>query len=171
MRRSDCRRSGLTLAEVAVSLVILGVAMTAGVQSLGSFAVGARTWQERSTGMELANRLMAEINTLPFKESGGANTIGREAGENDDDRSTFDDVDDYDDWDVSPPRDTANTQMTGYDGYRQRVTVVFDESLGEEFGVTLTAGLVKKITVTVLKDGKELARLVTYRTDQQGNLP
>jgi hypothetical protein len=138
------------------------------VQALGSYAAGSLAWQERSVASELANALMSEIDSLPYCDPSGANVIARETGESADDRSTFDDVDDYDGWDVSPPRDRTNTAMTAYDGYRQQVTVAFDTSLATNTGVALTAGTFKKITVTILKDDKPLAQLITIRAKQSG---
>src|SRR5690554_5058354 len=91
--RCSHHRAGLTLAEVLTCLVILGVAMTAGVQALGSFAASGRAWKERNTAMELANALMVQINELPFNDPDGSNVIGRESGEITDQRTTYDDID------------------------------------------------------------------------------
>jgi len=160
----------MTLVEVTASLVILGVAVTAGVQALGSFAAGAKGWRERSTALELANALMAEINVLPFADPAGSSNIELEAGESDDDRTTFDDIDDYNGWDQTPPVDRTGAAMTAstYKGFRQQVSVVFDNSLATHTGMSLTAGGFKKITVTISKDDKVLAKLVTVRAKQSG---
>lgn len=162
------RFRGLTLVEVVISLVILGVAVAAGVQALGNFAAGSRTWQERSTALELANTLLAEIDSLPFCDPGGTNNISLDSGETSDDRSTFDDIDDYNGWDACPPKDKTNAPMTDYAGYRQQVTVAFDTSLATHTGATLTANTYKKITVTISKNDKTLARLITIRAKQTG---
>jgi len=162
------QRRALTLIEVVVSLVILAVAVTAGLQALGSFATGSRIWQERSTAIELANTLMAEIDALPFADPAGGSTIGVDSGESATDRSTFDDIDDYDGWDASPPKDKTNATMTGYDGYRQQVSVAFDNTLATFTGAALTANTFKKITVTISKDSRVLAQLTTIRAKQSG---
>lgn len=166
MRRPTGQLRALTLVEVVLSMVILGIAISAGVQALGSFAAGSLAWRERNTAGELANALMAEIDSLPFCDPSGSNTIARESGESADDRSTFDDIDDYDGWDVSPPRDKTNAALTIYDGYRQQVAVAFDTSLATKTGVALTANTFKKITVTILKDDKVLSQLITIRAKQ-----
>ncbi|GMV98676.1 MAG: hypothetical protein AMXMBFR83_30240 [Phycisphaerae bacterium] len=154
----------MSLVEVAVSMLIVGVGLTAGVQALGSFAAGSRAWQERSVAAHLAAQLMAEINALPFQEPGGAaGTIGRESGETAL-RTTFDDVDDWDGWYQSPPVNSWGSPMSEYTGYCQQVSVTFDTSLATRTGLTFPAGAAKKITVTVLKDGKTLARVTTIRT-------
>lgn len=166
--RCSHHRAGLTLAEVLTCLVILGVAMTAGVQALGSFAASGRAWKERNTAMELANALMVQINELPFNDPDGSNVIGRESGEITDQRTTYDDIDDYDGWDASPPVDATGAPMTAYADYRQQVTVEFDTTLAARTGWSLGSGNFKKITVTILKDDKELARLTTIRARQSG---
>ncbi|MEP0843428.1 MAG: hypothetical protein HRF43_12060 [Phycisphaerae bacterium] len=154
----------MSLVEVAVSMLIVGVGLTAGVQALGSFAAGSRAWQERSVAAHLAAQLMAEINALPFQEPGGAaGTIGRESGETAL-RTTFDDIDDWDGWNQSPPVNSWGSPMSEYTGYCQQVSVTFDTSLATRTGLTFPAGAAKKITVTVLKDGKTLARVTTIRT-------
>jgi prepilin-type N-terminal cleavage/methylation domain-containing protein len=162
------QRKGLTLAEVVISLMILAVAVTAGVQALGSFSVGGMAWQDRSTAIELANALMAEIDSLPFADPAGSSTIGLESGETPGDRSTFDDIDDYDGWDACPPKDKTNAEMSAYGGFRQQVSVAFDNSLSTATGVAFAAGNFKKITVTISKDDKVLAKLVTVRAQQRG---
>lgn len=163
-------RRGLTLVEVTVSLIILGVAITAGVRTLGSFATGSRAWQERSIALELANALMTQIATLPFSDLDGGGLIGRDAGEQAHDRSRFDDIDDYHGWDASPPKDAANEDMTDFAGFRQQVTVAYDDSFGEHVGGGLAADTFKEITVTISKDDKVLARLVTVRARRSGGM-
>jgi type II secretory pathway pseudopilin PulG len=168
MSRRPRQLRALTLVEVVISLIILAVAITAGVQALGSFAAGGRAWQERSTAIELANTLMAEIDSLPFADSGGSISIGLDSGEDPENRSTFDDIDDYNGWDASPPKDKTNAPMAACDGFRQQVTVSFENSLSAYTGVILTAGGFKKITVTISKDDKVLAQLTTIRSKPSG---
>lgn len=168
MRARANIRAGLTLAEVAISLVVLAVALTAGVQALGSFAVGARVWQDRSVAMELAHRLICEVSALPYRDpNGGSVQIGRETGEVTGSRTTYDDVDDYDGWDASPPQDAAGTAMTQYAGYRQQVSVAYDTSLSTYTGQAFGNSTFKQITVIISGNGRALARLVTIRTDAE----
>ncbi len=48
--------------------------------------------------MELASQLVAEINVLPFADPSGSTHIGLEAGEITGNRTTFDDIDDFNNW-------------------------------------------------------------------------
>lgn len=169
MRVARAHARAFTLAEVVVCLLIVGVAITAGLQSLGSFAIGSRAWRERSIATVLANQLMAEINALPYADPSGASVIGRDAGETTGTRTTYDDIDDYDGWNESPPKDASGNVMTQYSGYRQQVSVVYDTSLATKTGLTIAGGTSKKITVTVSKDNKILAKLTTIRTQNKAS--
>jgi type II secretory pathway pseudopilin PulG len=164
MRRTPSR--GLTYIEVVVSLAILSTAMVAGLQTYGQFALGCRTWEERSKAAQLANRLMGEIMLLAYADPTtpnplAAHTLGPEESAND--SSVFNDVDDYHGWNASPPRGRDNVAITGYDGYRQRVSVEFDTSFKTATGLPISDYTVKKITVTIFKGDREMAKLVAIR--------
>ena len=163
MIRAGQGRLGLSSVEVVVSRAIIATSVAASLRAFGSYAMGRRAFEERAVAIELANQLMAEINQLPFAEP-GSNTLGLDAGEIASNRSTFDDIDDYHNWDASPPRDRTNAPMTQYEGYRRKVEVVFDTSVPNPPGGAWAAGTFKRITVRVSKDGKVLATLVTLRS-------
>ncbi len=156
-------RQALSYIEVVVSMAIIATSIAASLRAFGSYAAGRRVFEERAVAIELANQLMAEINQLPFAEA-GSTTIGLDAGELASSRSTFDDIDDYHNWDVSPPRDRANTTLTQFNGYRSTVSVAFDSSIPSPPGGTWTAGTFKKITVRIYKDSRLLTELVTIRS-------
>jgi type II secretory pathway pseudopilin PulG len=151
----------MTYIEVLVCLVIIGTSVAASMRAFGSFAIGRRIWEETAIAGELAHQLMVEINALPYSEPSGGNTIGLE-GESSTDKRTFDDIDDFNNWTETPPRDHTNTVMPEFDGYSRRVSVAFTN--WSPSGVSFSTGTFKKITVVVTKDGRELARLVTLRS-------
>lgn len=168
------RQRALTYVEVLISLVILATAVAASVGAYGSFAGGSRAWGERSTAAELANRLMSQVFTLPYADPSvsdpcAMHTIGVDSGENAANRTTFDDLDDFNGWNVTPPRDTANAEQAEYTGYREQVTVAFDTSLATATGTSISAWGAKSIRVTVYKDDRALAELVTIRTCHDAN--
>jgi len=152
----------MTYVEVLVCLVILGVSVAASMRAFGSFAMGRRIWEETAVAQELANQLMVEINMLPFSDPSGSNSIGIEAGESSTDKRTFDDIDDFNNWNESPPRDRNNAIMSGFEGYSRRVSVGFSD--WNPSGVTFPTGTFKKITVTASKNGRELARVTAFRS-------
>jgi hypothetical protein len=168
MIRTPHPRRALSYVEVVVSMAIIATSVAASLRAFGSYSIGRRAFEERAVAMELANQLMAEINQLPYEEA-GSNTIGIDASESTSNRSTFDDIDDYHNWDVSPPRNRANTSLTQYDGYRQAVQVAYETTIPSPPGGTWAAGAFKRITVKVYKDGKLLATLVTVRSRNNAN--
>lgn len=165
---SRIRRRALSYVEVVVSLAVIATSVAATLRAFGSYAVGRRAFEERAVAIELANQLMAEINQLPFAETGGG-AIGLDAGELSSNRSTFDDIDDYHNWNASPPRDRSNAALTQYEGYRQEVKVALDTAIPDPPGGTWAAGTFKRITVRILKDGKVLATLVTVRANHNAD--
>jgi len=142
---------GITYVEVLVSAVILGAAVAGGLQALGHFAHGSASWEARSIANELAADLMAQIDALPFEDPSGSAGIGVESGEVSGDRSTFDDVDDFHGWTASPPRNRANQELTAYGDFRTAVEVAYDDTVISPLGVTVPAGSIKRITVTVCR--------------------
>jgi hypothetical protein len=161
---SRYRRPALSYVEVLMSLMLIATAVAASLRALGSYAMGRQAFEERAIAIELANQLMAEINQLPFADPAGGNTIALDSGENASNRATFDDIDDYNGYDQSPPRDRSNTSLTHYTGFQQQVTVAFDTTIPAPGSGTWTAGTFKKITVKILKNGKPLVTLVTVRS-------
>lgn len=163
------RRAGLTYVEVVVSLAILATAAAASLQALGSFALGNRLWVEKSTAMELANQLMAEINLLPFADPVSSTGLGIDAGEVATSRTTFDDIDDFNGWTEPQIRDRTGAPVSGYSGYSRQVTVELETTAAAQVQPALSNSVLKRITVVVCKDGKELAKLVVIRGAHHAN--
>lgn len=157
------RRRALTYFEVVVSLAILATASAASLQALGSFALGSRLWRERATAQELASQLQEEIETLPWADPAGGATIGIEVGEASGNRTTFDDIDDFDGWTEPSIQDRAGASLPGYGGYSRSVTVAYANDISSATTPALPTNTFKKITVTVWKNGKQLARLTAIR--------
>lgn len=158
------RASGMTLVEVVVSTAILAVMFVAGLSAAGAAASIQGRTSQHEIGVSLATELMEEILEAPFADPDGSALIARESGELATVRSTWDDVDDYDGWSASPPqsKDGAN-QMTSTAWTRSVSVVHVDPADLATTSVSVTG--VKRITVRVLLNGTEVARLVSIRTD------
>ena len=101
-------------------LIVSGVL----VASLGTFGAIARARQghvDRAAASALAERLLAEVVQSRFQEPSGATALGPDAGETS--RAAFDDVDDYDNWQASPPRGRDGSTFDGYAGWKLKVKV------------------------------------------------
>ena len=71
----------------------------------------------------LADELMSEIVQQPYSDPDGSAVFGRESGESPTPRSAFDDVDDYDGWNASPPQYRDGTTIPDRTNWRQRVVI------------------------------------------------
>jgi hypothetical protein len=146
------RHRGIAYVDVFVSMVVVSLAIVAGLNAFGVFAREGRADRETAIATELAAQLAAEIRGQAFEDS-SAPLFGPEVGETDGTRSSFDDVDDYNNWSASPPKRRDGTVMTDYQGYTQEVAVALYGSANQ-----------KKITVTIKKDGRTRAEFVLLRS-------
>ncbi|MFC1498741.1 type II secretion system protein [Verrucomicrobiota bacterium] len=117
---SDIRnQKAFTLIELIVTIVIIGVAVTA--LTLGFYEKVKSLDFERSAqnATLLADDLAYEIRSKIYEEP--TNSFGAEESSP---RSNFDDVDDYDGWSESPPRTIEGTAMTDYNGFTRSVIIM-----------------------------------------------
>ena len=160
------RERGVTLIELIITIVILSIAVVAVVSAISS-SIGRSAdplWQTKS--LQLAQAYLDEIGTKRFDEdtgnggvpsdTSGVCDIGAEAGET---RATFDDVDDYDGVDDSPPVLQTAAGFSSYTGYRVQVAVV---CAGTEVGGA-DNNAAKRIDVTVTPPGQSALVFSLYR--------
>lgn len=149
------KHHGLTLVEVAVSTVIVGVMLVAALETLGAVLRSQRLNAARLTGPGLAHEIMGEILSLPYEDpENPGGSIGTDSGESSSDRTAFDDVDDYDNWSENGPEGKDGAGYSDYTGWERDVQVDWVNSTtlavaGSDTGL-------KRITVTVTDpDGVE----------------
>jgi MSHA pilin protein MshD len=116
-------RAGLSLIEVVASTMIVGLMAVAALNSLGAATRSSESIGNRAVAMGLADELMSEILQAEYSEPSGSVGFGPDSGELGGPRSVFDDVDDYDGWNESPPRYRDGTPMPDRDDWRHRVEV------------------------------------------------
>ena len=120
--RSLLPRAGGTIVEVMVSVMIVGVLIVPVMSVLMRTANGYYRDTVRHRAVHLAHDLMAEIQTLPYQDPQSAGRrFGRELDEDPNDRTTWDDIDDYRGLDESPPRTRVGTVIEDAQDYRRRV--------------------------------------------------
>jgi type II secretory pathway pseudopilin PulG len=156
-------RAGFSLVEAVICIMIVGLTLVAAMQTVGASAKSRTITQRRATGAMLAQDLMAEIVAQPYADPDGLNQLGLEAGEVFGDRSTYDDVDDYDGYTESPPRDQSNNVIPGFTGWRRTVKVDPVDPASPDTVRLLESGA-KRITVIVHYGDFEAARLRAVRT-------
>ncbi len=158
-------RSGFTLIECAISVLLVGLLMVAALRSLGASKRRELATAERLLGQQLAGALLNEILLQAYVEPDTTQTavFGLEPGDTTGNRSLFDDVDDYLGWTETPPTDRNGTVIPGFTGWTQTVAVNWADPTTLQTTSSSNTGL-KKITVTVSKSGKTLGTLVGYRS-------
>ena len=155
---------GLSLIEVIASTLIVGLMMVAALDSLGAATRSAESIGNRAVALALADELMAEIVQLPYEDPTQAVVFGRESGEAASPRSGFDDVDDYNGWDQSPPQYRDGTVIADRTLWRQRV-LVHRVPPSDPAQSSSTDQGVKLIRVVIEYDGQPLAEQIAIRTN------
>lgn len=163
---SSCLSRSVTLIEVVISTVIVAVMLTSALQAVGAARLGLRKLNDRSVGMLLAQDLMAEILQEAYADPAYGSDSGIGPGSDEvatGNRSLYDDVDDYHGWQASPPQYKNGTPIAWATGCQRTVTVVWVDPDNPSVAVGSPSGA-KRITVTVRKDGLDVATLVAIRT-------
>lgn len=174
---------GLTLIELLVFIVILGVAATAMLTVFGSLTRNSASLLPDKQAQAIAASVLAEVLAQPSTfcdpNDGNAPTatspagcaslpeaIGPELGESRGGVSPFDNVNDYDSLAqypismLNPPPATGVTLLTGLPGYTYQVTVAYTNAVPN---VTVTPNDALLVTVTVRLNGTVAAQLQGVR--------
>lgn len=154
--------SAFSMIETVVSIMIVGGLLVVAMNTAGAAVTGQQKIGERAKGMLLAEGLMDEVLRQAYEEPDDTPTFGREPSESGSNRADYDDVDDYDGWGTSLPESKVGTSMSGYTGWKRSVVVEWVNS-SNLTGVSGTDTGVKRITVTVTRDGRTVAKLVALR--------
>ncbi len=162
-RRWVRRAHAVTMVEAVVAIAIVGLMLVAALRTVGA----ARVLEVRSSdsfkGALLAQSLMTEILAKPYSDPTASVTLGVDPGESTGTRAKFDDVDDYNGWDCTPPQQADGTQETNLSGWRTAVAVVWVDPYDPRKTSLLETGA-KRITVTVQRRNGLAATLVAVRT-------
>ncbi|RIK79176.1 MAG: hypothetical protein DCC67_10760 [Planctomycetota bacterium] len=158
-------RSGLSLVETVVSAMLVAVVLLGSMDLLGAVTRDRTATSDKIRGDLMAHGLMAEILSSRYVDEGALPLFGPELGEATGNRSSFDDVDDYNGWSASPPQDRNGAEMPNGSGWRHAATVEFVLADSPATVSLLDTG-VKRITVVVQRNGRTMAKLVSLRTDK-----
>lgn len=152
----------MTLLECVAASLILAVIAVAAVRAAAGAAAAQATSSRSVTAVLLAESLLSKIERTPYIDPSNPNTLGRDAGESATDKTTFDDVDDFDGWSESPPQDSNGVAIPNMTGWSRKVSVIYSD-LGpiaeDRWGNT---GL-KLITVNVYFNSKLACSLQSLR--------
>jgi prepilin-type N-terminal cleavage/methylation domain-containing protein len=155
---------GLTLIEVVASTLIVGLMAVAALNALGAATKSANSIGNRAVAAGMADELMSEIVMQAYRDPDGSPVFGHESGESTTVRSAFDDVDDYDGWNASPPQYRDGTIIPDRTSWRQRVTVTYVTPTNLTTTSATDQGA-KRIRVQIEYQGTVLADQYSVRTD------
>lgn len=155
-RSSGSSARGMTLIEVAMSTVIVGVMMVAALSGVAASAKERAAMANAATAQALGESLMAEIDRVAC----GSGMIAADLGAGN--RLAFDDVGDYTGLNDSPPKERDGTAIPGVSGFSRSVAVTNVDPATLSSGPP-TSGF-RKVVVTVAYNGKVLATLWTIRS-------
>lgn len=165
VRRRRVRRGGLSLIEVVVSTLLASIVLLGAMDLLGAVTRSRVANAELARGELLAHHLMTEILYNAYVDGGALPLFGPESGEASASRINFDDVDDYNLWNASPPQDRMGSTLANSAGWRHSVTVAWVNP-ADPSSISLVPTGVKRITVYIERNGRMIAKLVALRTDK-----
>ena len=138
-------RRGFVLVEVSVTYIILSLALVALVPSFIMAIRAAKNNEQIAAATQLSAELMEEVRMrkwdqatpLPAAHIAAGSALGIDTGETASDKRTFNDIDDFNGWTESTPRDPVMNALTDFPGYSRSVTVKYvDASLAASAAVT-----------------------------------
>lgn len=159
--------NGFTLIEILITLVILGIFML----SISSYLIITYRVTNRNKNnviaISLANGLMEEILSRRWDEryDTGSLTLGIDIGELITDKTTFDDIDDFNLYEESPPQDPLGNDLTAFGQFRLNVDVSY---LTTAFDTTLVPTVRKQINIFIRKNDKILYNISSLKSQQKG---
>jgi Tfp pilus assembly protein PilV len=158
-------RRGLSLIEVVTSTLLVALVLLGAMDMLGAVTRGRVSTSEQIRGDMLAQHLMTEILSKAYVDSSSSPLFGPESGEAIGSRYYFDDVDDYHLWTSAPPRYRDGTAMPNTSGWEHSVAVDYVTIANPSLPTLVDTGI-KRITVTIERNNRTVARLVALRTDK-----
>ncbi|MCC6971667.1 MAG: hypothetical protein IT434_15760 [Phycisphaerales bacterium] len=146
----------MTLIEVVVSTIIVGVMMTAALSAVATSAKERAAMAHAATAQALGESLMSEIDAVPCGSGMLAVSLGAA------NRTAFDDAGDYAGLNDSPPAERDGTPIANATGFARTVSVTNVDPTTLAPG-SPTSGF-RKVVVSVTHNGKTLATLWTIRS-------
>ncbi len=146
-------RHGLSLVEVVVSTLLVGLLLTASLVSVGGAARTTFAATQTSDMMYLAQQLLEEISILAFEDPNQTPVFGMEPGESTvpASRTQVDDIDDLANWSETPPKDRTGINLPSYIGWTRSVKVIQGSAQDRTIEVTVTAPSGRSMTLKAFR--------------------
>ena len=157
------RARGFTLVEGVICTLIVGMMLVGAISTIGASRRSQQGISDRATARLLAIDLLAEIVTKAYAEPDGSFAMGADAAEQSLSRATFDDVDDFNNYEEAPPKDLAGNVIPGCEKWSRRVRIEQVDSTNPDQPSVIETGT-KRITVSVSYNGTSVAERSAVRT-------
>jgi type II secretory pathway pseudopilin PulG len=163
---------GYILVEVSIAYLLLTLALVALLPVFIMAIRAGKNTEQLQVATYLTGELLEEVRMRKWDENTTAtlghiddpSPIGPDAGETASNKTTFDDIDDFNGWSETPARDPLNALMPGLSAYSRTVTVSYvDSSLASTGGAASDYKMVKVCTRTAKTEPLCLQTLFTNR--------
>ncbi|MGE3316530.1 MAG: hypothetical protein AB7O26_15550 [Planctomycetaceae bacterium] len=156
---------GMSMTEVVLSTILVALVVVGALNGVAGVMAGHASLSNVARANKLAAELLAEVLEQPYADPNETPVFGPESSESTSSRTDFDDVDDYDGWTATPPKSRTGTTLTGFDGWERKVVVKW-VTPNDPSVISGTDQGVKRITVTVSRNGVVIATQIGLRTDK-----
>lgn len=158
-------RRGLNLVEVVISTMLVSITLIGAMQCVGAAFRSRGGTGDSISADQLADQMLSEILEQEYEEPDATPLFGPESPEVSSSRAAWDDVDDYQNWTANPPQDRSGAVLPNLTGWQRDVLVELVDPNNPAVVVGSDQG-VKRITVTVLRNGQSVATRVGLRSDR-----
>lgn len=172
--RMHSRANGFTLIELVVLIVVLGLALTGVTLVINRTVAQSPKALVQTRAMDIAQSYLEEILQKRFDQHTGPGGIPRcdstdnnavacsnTLGPDGETRAWYNDVDDYNGINDSPPITATGTSLSDYQSYRVQITVTY---AGNELGFANNRQA-KRITVSVTTPLGNVIPVSAYRVN------
>ncbi len=122
MTRLGSTRSGLTLLEIMISLILVSTVLLVSLTASANLLRNNAQRRAAVDAEQFAGQILDEISALDFRDR-VTPIFGLETDETASDRTTYDDVDDYHGYTAKPPTHRDGTVIEGFEDWSFSVVI------------------------------------------------
>jgi hypothetical protein len=146
-----------------VSMAIMAILLVSAMRLSAAAGLDRQKTSQRAVGSGLADELMADIQRCAYSDPTSTPLFGIETGESRSNKTTCDDVDDFNGWTETTIQTSAGVARSDLPRWSRKVVVEWVVANSPATSSATATG-VKRITVTVLYNGAVVATRVGVRT-------
>jgi type II secretory pathway pseudopilin PulG len=150
--RAPRRPTGFSLVEILISIILVGLSITALVLASNSFTMANGAGTDLSTAEFLIEQIRELTTMLPAADPDNPTNFGQETS------GVYDDVDDFDDATFSPPISADMEGLDKFAAFSQKVVVqkLSPSNLDVVVADSSTSPFLR-VTATVVQNNKEIS--------------